>query len=100
MNRNDNKKEDFKMDKTPMYQHSAIYAQEHDELKKYIASCNANLACKKAIEQAIADHYHDNCLSNAAAKDVILQFGIDRTLYVLAATVQAKESDGRIDQDN
>ncbi len=88
------------MNKTPIYKHSGTYAQEHDELKKYFASCNAHGACKAAIEQAIARHYHDNCLSRDAAKEVIAQFGINRTMYVLAATVQAKDSDGRIDQDN
>lgn len=88
------------MKKTPIYKHSCAYAQEHDELKKYLASFNAHIACKGAIEQAIADHYHDNRLSRDAASEVIAQFGIDRTLYVLAATVRAKDGDGRIDQDN
>ena len=88
------------MNKTPIYRHSGAYAQEHDELKKYFASHNAHMDCKRAIEQAIADHYHDNCLSRDAAKEVIAQFGIDRTMYILAATVQAKNSDGRISQDN
>ncbi len=88
------------MNRTPIYKHSCTYAQEHDELKKYIASQNAHGACKAAIEQAIADHYHDNRLSRDAAKEVIAQFGINRTMYVLAATIQAKAWDGRIDQDN
>ena len=88
------------MKKTPIYRHSGTYAQEHDELKKYLASHNAHVACKQAIEQAIADHYHENILSRDAAKEVIAQFGINRTLYVLAATVQAKSRDGRIDPDN
>ncbi len=88
------------MNAASIYQHSGTYAQEHDELKKYFASHNANLACKEAIEQAIADHYHDNSLSGAAAREVIAEFGIDRTMYVLAATIQAKRWDGRIDQDN
>lgn len=90
----------FIIAKTPIYRHSGTYAQEHDELKKYFASHNAHMACKEAIGQAIADHYHDNVLSRNAAKEVISQFGIDRTLYVLAATIRAKESDGRISQDN
>ena len=88
------------MGKKPIYRHSCAYAQEHDELKKYIASQSAHMACKEAIGQAIADHYHDNRLSRDAAKEVIAEFGTDRTLYVLAATIRAKESDGRIDQDN
>ena len=88
------------MKKNLIYQHSGQYAQEHDELKKYFASHNAHMACKEAIGQAIADHHRNNILSRDAAKEVIAEFGIDRTLYVLAATIRAKDSDGRIDQDN
>ena len=88
------------MAKTAIYPHSGKYAQEHDELKQYFASFNALRDCKEAIEQAIADHYHDNRLNEGGAREVIAQFGLDRTMYVLAATVQAKDSDGRIDQDN
>lgn len=88
------------MAKTVIYQHSGAYAQEHDELKKYFASFNALRDCKEAIEQAIANHYHDNRLNDGGAREVIAQFGLERTMYVLAATVQAKDSDGRIDQDN
>ncbi len=88
------------MAKTAIYQHSGAYAQEHDELKQYFSSFNALRDCKEAIEQAIAAHYHDNRLNDGGAKEVIAQFGVERTMYVLAATVQAKDSDGRIDQDN
>ena len=88
------------MKKNLIYQHSGQYAQEHDELKQYFASFNALRDCKEAIEQAIADHYHDNRLNDGGAREVIAQFGLERTMYVLAATVQAKDSDGRIDQDN
>lgn len=88
------------MNKTPIYKHSGAYAQEHDQLKRYIASCNAHVACKEAIEQAIDDHFNNNCLSSDAAKSVIEQFGADRTMYVLAATIRASIQDGRYDPDN
>lgn len=88
------------MAKSAIYQYSGKYAQEHDELKQYFASFNALRDCKEAIEQAIADHYHNNCLNAGGAKEVITQFGVERTMYVLAATVQAMDHDGRIDQDN
>jgi len=90
----------FKMNKTPIYKHSGAYAQEHDQLKRYIASCNAHVACKEAIEQAIDDHFNNNCLSSDAAKSVIEQFGADRTMYVLATTIRASIQDGRYDPDN
>ena len=87
-------------DQTPLYRHTDSYAQEHGELDRYHASYQANIACKEAIEQAIADNYGDNRLNVACVDQVLEQFGYERMLYVLANTVQQKEQDGRISHDN
>ena len=87
-------------DKTPIYPHSAAYAREHDELPEYRASYKAHTACRDAIDAAISQHYRDNILGTAAVRDVVEQFGFDRTFYVLANTVQHKDWDGRISQNN
>lgn len=88
------------MDKTPLYKYPGSYAGEKEELKTYHASHQANVNCKKAIEAAIIEHYHDNRLSKEAVKEVIGEFGYDRTLYVLAVTVEEKKWDGRFSEDN
>lgn len=87
-------------DQTPLYHHTGSYAQKHGELDRYHASYQANIACKEAIEQAIADNYRDNRLNTACVDQVLEQFGYERMLYVLANTVQQKEQDGRISHDN
>lgn len=84
----------------PIYKYPGAYAHEHGELEQYRASRNANIACKKAIETAIRDHYRDNRLSLEAVHQVAEQFGFDRTMYVLANTVRQKGHDGRISRDN
>lgn len=84
----------------PVYPYPASYAHEHGELEQYRASHKANIACRDAIDTAIADHYRDNRLGNDAVKQVVEQFGYDRTLYVLANTVRQKDWDGRISRDN
>lgn len=83
------------MDKTPLYKYPAAYARENGELEAYRASHKANIACRNAIEIAIRENYRDNCLGKDALKQVVDEFGYDRTLYVLAATVREKEWDGR-----
>ena len=85
---------------TPVYKYPANYAREHDELDSYRASHKANIACRDAIDDAIRDNYRDNCLGSDAAKQVIAEFGFDRTYYVLANTVREKDWDGRIDHRN
>jgi hypothetical protein len=85
---------------TPVYKYPAVYARENDELEQYRASHKANIACRDAINDAIRDNYRNNCLSSDTAKQVIAEFGFDRTLYVLATTVREKDWDGRIDRKN
>lgn len=88
------------MDQTPVYKYPAAYARENNELEQYRASHKANVACKNAIETSIRDNYRNNCLGSDTAKQVIAEFGFDRTLYVLANTVREKDWDGRIDRKN
>ena len=86
---------------TPVYPHSAAYASEHGEMVQYNLSYQANSACKEAIEQAISAHYAENRLdTEAAVKDVLEKFGTERVQFILANTIQRKNYDGRISQDN
>ena len=79
-------------DTTPIYFYSAAYAHEHGELEQYHASHRANIACKEAIEQAIADNYRDNrldpaCVRQAAQTVPVCEdkdgFGTDRNVYFI-----------------
>ena len=86
---------------TPVYPYSAAYASEHGEMAQYNRSYQANSACKEAIEQTISAHYAENRLdTEAAVKDVLEKFGTERVQFILANTIQHKNHDGRISQDN
>ncbi len=86
---------------TPVYSQSGAYAHEHGELNQYRASNEANMACKKAIEGAIRDHYRGYSLDGkAAVAEVVRAFGTERTMYILANTVRQKDWDGRISPSN
>ncbi len=89
------------MDKTPVYKSSYEYAWMHGESEQHFASNRANIDCKRAIEKAIASNYNDNILNTkTAVQEVVKQFGFDRTLYVLANTVQSMDWDGRVSRAN
>ena len=86
---------------TPLYTQPGTYAYEHGELEQYRASNEANMACKKAIAGAIRDHYSGYSLDGkAAVTEVVNAFGVERTMYILANTVQQKDHDGRISPSN
>lgn len=92
--------ENFTKD-TPVYPHSAGYAREHEELPLYRASMQANVACKEAIEKAVAAHYENNHLDvKAIMEDVTAGFSMDRIKAVLANTIQQKDWDGRFSREN
>ena len=85
----------------PLYRETGRYAQEHGELDAYFASQNANIACRDAIEEAVASHYRDWCLdTDGAVRQVREEFGYDRMLYVLAASIRHYSWDGRISRSN
>ena len=84
----------------PVYPYPAGHARERGELNEYRASLHANVSCKEAIEAAIREHYRDNRLDAGAVGQVAEQFGQERMLYVLAATVRHFDYDGRISRDN
>ena len=94
------KDEAKKLRDLPVYPYPADHAREQGELDVYRASFRANVSCKDAIEAAIRDDYHDNRLDTAAVGQVAEQFGQERMLYVLAATVRHFDYDGRISRDN
>ena len=94
------KDEAKKLRDLPVYPCPADHAREQGELDVYRASFRANVSCKDAIEAAIRDNYHDNRLDTAAVGQVAEQFGQERMLYVLAATVRHFDYDGRISRDN
>ena len=89
------------MKDTPIYRHSMEYALEHQEIERYWASQEANVACKETIENSVLSHHDGYYLdADAAIKEVVGAFGFERTFLVLANTVQHKEWDGRISRDN
>ena len=94
------KDEAKKLRELPVYPYPADHAREQGELDVYRASFRANVSCKDAIEAAIRDNYHDNRLDTAAVGQVAEQFGQERMLYVLAATVRHFDYDGRISRVN
>ena len=88
------------MKNIPVYRHSAAYAVEHGELEAYKTSRVADVACRDAIEKAVAKHYRDNCLNKAGAREVIDEFGKERVMTVLAITIRDKLYDGRFSSAN
>lgn len=85
----------------PIYEWSLDEAVRNNERELWRESHKENCDCARAIEKAIADAYdYENSHLNDCAKPIIERYGFDRVNWVLANTVQKKNHDGRISEDN
>ena len=85
---------------TPVYRRTAAYARESGELEAWRASHRENIACRDAIDKAIAKHFDGAHLDRQALSTVFDAYGAERVYYVLANSVITKEYDGRFSRDN
>lgn len=83
-----------------LYPYSREEAKRLGQLADWKASHAENVACRKAIERAILLGFDGAHLPKDCAESVIAEFGYHRTAYVLANSLQKKESDGRISREN
>ena len=88
------------MKQISVYRQTGMYAREHGELEQFRQSNVANIACRAAIEKAIAENFDGMRLRADAAEPVLSEFGSERVLFVLANTVQHKDWDGRFSREN
>ena len=79
-----------------VYRQSITYARQHNEVQQYRESYRLNERCGDEINGAIALHYDGMRLGDGAVKQVVEEYGLERTKYVLAAAIQTRDGDGRI----
>ena len=83
-----------------LYKHSRADAVEMDELERWQESYRRNCECKEAIKKAIREHFDGMYLDSKCVKEVFSEYGYDRTMWVLAATICCKDYDGRFSNSN
>lgn len=83
-----------------VYRQSVTYAREHNELPQYRESYRLNERCQDEINGAIAERYDGMHLGDGAVEQVVAEYGLERTKYVLAAAIQIRDGDGRISRTN
>ena len=83
-----------------LYRKSLSEAKRCGEIGDWQESFSYNVACKKAIEDAIRRDFDGLHLKADCARSVIEDFGFLRTSWVLAFTLQDKSYDGRFSRDN
>ena len=89
-------KKEMQQNPPKVYRQSISYARQHDEVQQYRESYRLNERCGDEINGAIAFHYDGMHLDDGAVEQVVAEYGLERTKYVLAAAIQTRDGDGRI----
>lgn len=84
----------------PLYKRTADHAQKYGKLEQYRDSLRANNVCRREIEAAIFETWDGTNFSPDAAKGIIDRFGVERTSYVLASSIQEKAWEDQFSSDN
>ena len=74
--------------------------QEQKALEQAKMEHETKVACKNAIEKAIAERFDGYRLPKDTAEGVIQEYGSERVSYVLANSVMHKRQDGRFSTEN
>ena len=88
------------MNNTPLYRGTAEQARRENQLQLWRDSFQANILCRIAIENEIRQHFDGMHLDKGCAGRVLDQFGEARVKYVLSATLQELDYDGRFSRSN
>lgn len=84
-----------------IYRNTADYARKNDEIQKWRDSKAENIACRDAVDRAVAENFDGAHLKTEAILDtVIAAYGKERVELILVATIQEKAHDGRFSRDN
>ena len=84
---------------TYLYRHTLADARRWGEMDLYKESLQANIDCRHAIEEQIREN-HDGLHMKTDVSALCREYGIDRVGWVLAATVQEADWDGRYRSGN
>ena len=78
----------------PVYLESAKYAHDHNESALWKQSFALNCKCADYIRDNAEQAHNDHKLGSFF-NDLIDTFGVERTMYVTARNIQARQKDGR-----
>ncbi len=82
----------------PICTQSFLIAKQNNNLDSFRDSIAASKACTKFIDSNLSKEYENRNLKGFV-KELEEQFGMERTMYTVAATIQLKNHDGRFTRE-
>lgn len=83
-----------------LYRRSLRTAKDEGDLDRWRASLNENIRCRDFIDKIISEKYDGHYVPAESWEETVKEFGYDRTMWVLANTIQQRSGDKRFSSDN
>lgn len=84
----------------PLYKNSHSYALRFGEIDACRESRNENVRCKNFLDEQVAKNFDGFHLTGNFLEDCVKEFGYDRTMWVIADTINERHGDGRFSKEN
>ena len=84
----------------PLYRYSAETAKHDVELDTWRESKKENIRCRDFLDEQIGEKFDGMHLPNECVENTVKEFGYDRTMWVIANTIQERKGDGRFHSRN
>ncbi len=84
----------------PLYKYSAETAKHDGELDAWRKSKSENIRCRDFLDEQIAKRFDGMTLPSDCVENTVKGFGYDRTMWVIANTIQNRKGDGRFHSRN
>lgn len=84
----------------PLYRYSAVRAKNDGELDIWRESKKENIRCRDFLDEQIAKRFDGLHLPDECVENTVKEFGYDRTMWVIANTIQNRKGDGRFHNQN
>ena len=87
-------------EKIPLFRYSWEEAKRVNCERDWRISHQENCRCARSIEEAINKNFDGKHLNDECVKSIIKEFGFNRVMWVLAATIKEQAGDNRFSQAN
>lgn len=84
----------------PLYRYSAERARNDGELDIWRESKIENIRCRDFLDEQIREKFDGMHLPDECVENTVKEFGYDRTMWVIANTIQNRKGDGRFHRGN
>ena len=83
-----------------LYRYSAERAKNDGELDAWRESKKENIRCRDFLDKQIGEKFDGMHLPDECVENTVKEFGYDRTMWVIANTIQNRKGDGRFHNQN